>query len=282
MYKTVIKNRSFPPRRESDLLWFLSNYAKMEDWEADVLQIIREESFYFYPQYLTKIMNEGFASFMHAELMYLAPEDQISHAEYLEFVKIHERVVQPGNSKLNINPYFLGFTILNNIKAKWDKLHEKDETEMTGMEKIFDVVRTEDDISFLRGYLTQEICDDLHLFAYTKRYDKKREEYIQVESKKAIDVVEHMISELYNYRSPVISIVHASHMGLELEHDSIEIGGLDPKHTRQVMKYLFNTWNGTIDLKTANKKGEVFHYTYDEAGFSHHDDDEDLLPASND
>lgn len=276
-YKTVIKNRSFPPQPERDLLWFISNYATLEPWEKDVLEIIREESFYFYPQYLTKIMNEGFASYMHAELMYLLPQEMLSHAEYLEFVKIHERVVQPGRSKLNINPYFLGFTIFNDIKEKWDKLHEAGKSDITGFQKMLEVVREEDDISFLRNYLTQEICDKLGLFAYTKKWDKRREEYIQVESKHVDHIVEHMISGLYNYRAPVISITHATQMGLELEHESANVGSLDPKHTRQVMKYLFNIWNGTVDLKTSNKNGEVFHYTYDEAGFSHHDEDDDTI-----
>ncbi len=45
-----------PPHPEHDLLWFLSTYAPLEPWQQDVLQIIREESYYFYPQFLTKIL----------------------------------------------------------------------------------------------------------------------------------------------------------------------------------------------------------------------------------
>src|SRR5690606_23267304 len=149
--------------------------------------IIREESFYFFPQYLTKIMNEGFASWGHAELLYRMPREFLSHSEYLEFVKIHERVVQPGSSKLNINPYFLGFTILNDIQKRWDEYYENGSSEITGFEKILEVIKNEDDISFLRNYLTQEICDDLGLFAYVKKYDRNREEFIQIESKRADD-----------------------------------------------------------------------------------------------
>jgi len=50
-----------PPYPEKDLLWFLINYAPLEDWERDILGIIREESFYFYPIAMTKIINEGWA-----------------------------------------------------------------------------------------------------------------------------------------------------------------------------------------------------------------------------
>lgn len=269
--RIVIQNRAFPPQPEQDIIWFLCNYGDLEPWEKDILEIIREESYYFYPQYLTKIMNEGFASYMHAHLMYELPEKELSHSEYLEFVKIHERVVQPGRSKLNINPYFLGFTILNDIEKRWDKMYEDGESKINGFQKILEVIQEEDDISFLRNYLTKEICEDLELFAYVQKWDKKREEYYQIESTKVDDIVEHLISGLYNYRAPVIAITHASPMGMELEHLSTEVGGLDPKHTKKVMQYLFNIWGGVIDLKTANRKGEVFHYTYDEAGFSHHE-----------
>lgn len=39
-----------PPHPERDLLWFLATYAPLDAWQQDVLQIIRAESYYFYPQ----------------------------------------------------------------------------------------------------------------------------------------------------------------------------------------------------------------------------------------
>jgi stage V sporulation protein R len=33
----------------------------LEPWERDVLEIIRAESYYFYPQFETKILNGGWA-----------------------------------------------------------------------------------------------------------------------------------------------------------------------------------------------------------------------------
>jgi stage V sporulation protein R len=78
-------NDKIPPRPEKDLLWFFINYAPLEEWEKDVLDMAREESFYFYPQIVTKIIHEGAASYWHAEIMYnyknLTPE------EYLDFLR---------------------------------------------------------------------------------------------------------------------------------------------------------------------------------------------------
>jgi stage V sporulation protein R len=187
----------------------------------------------------------------------------------LEFLKVHEKVVQPGGNKLNINPYFLGFTILSDIRKRWDEKHKNGESEITGFQKVLEVTRDEDDISFLRNYLTQDICNDLKMFAYVKKYDRLSDEYVEVESIKADDIVENMIKEMYNYRSPSIAIVHASEMGLELELMSPEFGTLDHKHAEKVMGYLYECWGGVVDLKTIDENKEVIHLTYDEAGFSH-------------
>lgn len=71
--KSIIKetiNEDFPPHPEQDLLWFLINYAPLEEWEKDILGIIREEAFYFYPQKHSKIVNEGWACLCEGSLVF--------------------------------------------------------------------------------------------------------------------------------------------------------------------------------------------------------------------
>ena len=55
------KKRRFPERPERDVLAFLLENAPLEPWEQEILSIIREEAYYFAPQGMTKIMNEGWA-----------------------------------------------------------------------------------------------------------------------------------------------------------------------------------------------------------------------------
>ena len=261
-------NDSFPPSSEYDLLWFIINYASLKDWEKDILEIIRKESFYFYPQYYTKIINEGFASYMHAELMHMF--DDVSHSDHLNFCKIHEKVVQPGGNKLNINPYFLGFSILTDIKKTWDKMHSSGESEINGFQKILEVVKEEDDISFLKNYLTQELVDDIGMFTYVKEYSKSQGQYIEIKSDRAEDVAEGIASTIYNYRAPLISIEEVLDDGMCLKHHESHIGTLDPTHLEKVMGYLMDLWGGgVIDIETVDQNGETIHYTYDELGFSH-------------
>tara|TARA_B100000131_G_scaffold320534_1_gene368899 strand:+ start:1408 stop:2835 length:1428 start_codon:yes stop_codon:yes gene_type:complete len=270
--KEVVENKGFPPHKEWDLLWFFINYAPLESWQRDIFEIIREESFYFYPQFYTKIMNEGFASYIHAELMHRF--DDIEPEDHLEFCKIHERVVQPGTNKLNINPYFLGFTIFNDIKKRWDKKYEDGESEIDGLQKIYKVVETEDDISFVKTYLTQELVDDLKMFAYKRAFDKSRNEFIQIESTDKDDVAEHVVSKLYNYMSPEVYIEKASSDGIELVHNSPDNETLDEKHLEKVMEYIYEIWGGIVNVSTKDVNGEEVNYTYDELGFSHISDDD--------
>ena len=55
--------KRFPPAPERDVLGFILEHAPLENWERDIVSIIREESYYFLPQRQTKVMNEGWASY---------------------------------------------------------------------------------------------------------------------------------------------------------------------------------------------------------------------------
>ncbi|MFZ5816889.1 MAG: SpoVR family protein, partial [Bacillota bacterium] len=144
--------RKLPPEPEKDLLRFLLEHADhLEDWQRDIIAIVREESLYFVPQMQTKIMNEGWASFWHMRIM---RELDLTDDEFLEFGKLHAGVCTPGHSR--INPYFVGLKIFEDIEKRF------------GREKIFEVREMENDVSFLRSYLTEELVRDLDLFIYEK------------------------------------------------------------------------------------------------------------------
>ncbi len=56
--------KRFPPKPEKDLLLFIEENAPyMEEWQRDILTMLRDEMLYFWPQLETKIMNEGWASY---------------------------------------------------------------------------------------------------------------------------------------------------------------------------------------------------------------------------
>lgn len=62
--------RKFPENPQKDILLFLLNYAPLDRWQHTILEIIRDEAYYFAPQGMTKIANEGWACLTGSSLLY--------------------------------------------------------------------------------------------------------------------------------------------------------------------------------------------------------------------
>lgn len=264
--KNIVKKEELKEQGERDLLWFLINKAPLEDWERDVLDIIREEAYYFYPQKLTKIANEGFASYWHAELMY--QYKGLTSTEYLDFLRDHEKVVQPGRNPFQINPYYLGFKIFKDVEERWDEQCGKG----AGKAKIFEIAKNEDDISFLRNYLTADLVDELKLFTYgyVKDYDEDYEDikYIEIKERVRDEVVETLVKPLYNGGVPKIIVEDVKSDGtLVMRHDSEEVGTLNRKYASKTLEYIWDLWAAPIELHTLSDDNEEMVLYFDEAGF---------------
>jgi stage V sporulation protein R len=59
----------YPERPEKDVLLFLIEHAPLKPWQRDILSIVRDEAYYFAPQGMTKIMNEGWACVVGSTLI---------------------------------------------------------------------------------------------------------------------------------------------------------------------------------------------------------------------
>ena len=84
---------------EENLLYFLEkNAPKLEDWQRELLRIVRLLSQYFYPQRQTKMMNEGCATFVHYEILNrLYERGLLTDGTMLEFLHSHSSVMfQPA------------------------------------------------------------------------------------------------------------------------------------------------------------------------------------------
>ena len=127
------QDRKFPQEPDRDLIGFLRDHSPdLEKWQRDVLNMVREEMIYFIPQMRTKIINEGWASFWHERIMTDLP---LTPEEHLEFRKLHASVLSPG-SKMSINPYYVGYTILRDIEKRWNGEMDPDHDEgQTGVRR---------------------------------------------------------------------------------------------------------------------------------------------------
>jgi stage V sporulation protein R len=231
-----------PPHPERDLLWFIATYApEMESWERDIFLAVREESFYFYPVFATQIMNEGWASYWHARL--LREADFIPQAVYLDAIKCHSDVVRPVAAgeqvALNVNPYHLGFTL-------WEEIVKN-----SGLDAARRIMREDDDFSFLRNHLTQQMATDMGLF----RYQGQRNGQFKVVAADIEALQESMLHDKYNFGAPRIAVSEVRNDGtLVLHHDNgLDGRGLDPERARKVLEYVKRVWRRPVLLKTVNE-----------------------------
>ena len=96
-----------------DLLPFLMEHADLEEWERDVLWIVAAEAEYFLPQRLTKIINEGWASFWHSKLL---TGGLLDASELVEFADCHSSATQAAPGQLN--PYKLGIELFRHAERQ--------------------------------------------------------------------------------------------------------------------------------------------------------------------
>ena len=89
-----------------DILGFLGENAPLEAWQRSIMDIVRREAYYFSPQRMTKIMNEGWACFWHSKLL---TGGLLEPSEILDFADAHSGATacQPGQ----LNPYKLGIEL---------------------------------------------------------------------------------------------------------------------------------------------------------------------------
>jgi stage V sporulation protein R len=235
-----------PPQPETDLLWFLAQYAPdMEDWERDILLAVREEAFYFHPIFACQIMNEGWASYWHARLLreaHFLPPDL-----YLSAIKSHSDVVRPfaGGQQLalSLNPYHLGFSM-------WEHIIERH-----GMDKAREICREEDDCGFIRNYLDRELADRLDLFVYETRRDGDT----RIVSRDLHAIREAILAPKFNFGAPCVSIAKVGADGsLDLRHDYLRDGrGLDLPQAERVVEYVARIWRRPVSLHTVDFRGVV-------------------------
>lgn len=251
---------------QRDILKFLIEFAPLEDWEADILACLREEAYYFLPQRITKIMNEGWASYWHSTIMnYKALEP----SEFIDFATKHAGVM--AMSKQNINPYKIGIELFRDIEYRWNtgrfgkdynecpSMHDKENWDTKtnlGRKKIFELRKTHNDISFINEYLTPEFCNRQQLFTY--KYNP-RSSRMEIDTRDFLAIKQKLLTQLTNFGSPVIEIEDANYKNrkeLLLKHVHYGVD-LDMQFAGETMRNLYAMWKRPINLVTKYEDKEV-------------------------
>lgn len=261
------KVKKFPREPEKDLLQFIEQHSRhLEDWQCDILTMMREEMLYFWPQLETKIMNEGWATFWHQRII---REMNLTSDELIEYASLNANVIQP--SKTQINPYYLGVKIFEDIEKRYNNPTEQMKRlgvkEHSGREKIFEVREIESDVSFIRNYVTTSFIqrEDLYLF------EKQGQDY-RITTQESEQVIDQLISMRVNGGFPFIYVEDGDYLRngeLYLKH-YYEGTELDLHYLQNVLPYIHQLWGRTVHLEThVDHKRCLYSYNGHNVSYQH-------------
>jgi stage V sporulation protein R len=268
-----------PLEPERDVLGYIASHSPkpLEDWEQDVLSVIRGQGLYFYPQLRTKIINEGWAAFWHERVMrrlfeerFLSPEEHGYYAQY------HSAVLAPNPFQLN--PYHVGKRIFEDIKQRWDTgrfgkawKECEDASERAswdtglnrGTEKIFSVRAAYSDRMLLEHFLTDDLVHDLELYIYRERQRRDGGKDLVIAESRP-EVIRGQLKELHaDGGQPRILVQDGNYKNqgeLYLKH-VFEEAPLDAEYLQKTLEHVYYLWGREVHLETTDvvrhRRGEV-------------------------
>jgi len=225
----------YPHEPEYNLLSFIANNSRgLEEWERNLILIVEENSRYFIPQALTKVMNEGWACTIHQKII---KELNLPDSLYLPFIKLHNQVIRPQLGV--VNPYHLGFELFKKL------IDEK------GFDEAMMIRETHNDITFLRSYLDQEFLMDHNLFSYSFKKKFKTSTIDDISDDAGWETVrDDLITNIGLNRVPIIFVeeMEKNHkLKLVHEHDGRD---LDIPYASKVYDYIKELWGDEVTLLT--------------------------------
>jgi len=251
--------RKIPKNPERDVLLFLLEHAPLGGWQADVLSIIRDEAYYFAPQAQTKIMNEGWASYWHSTIMI---RDGLTSADIINYADHHSGTM--ASSPTQLNPYKVGIELFRDIEDRWNRgafgrdyeeCDDQDERRRwdkklgLGREKIFEVRRIHNDLTFIDEFLTLDFVREHKLFRFG--YNAGSEAY-EIESREFPKVKQQLLQNLTNRGRPIITVVDGNYKNrgeLYLRHDFCGVE-LQMDYAIDALKNLERLWSRPVHLET--------------------------------
>ena len=231
---------------------------------------MREEAYYFAPQGMTKVLNEGWASYWHSTIM---TRRALRDSEVVDFADQHAgtMAMHPGR----FNPYKIGIELFREIEDRWNKgkfgrdyeecddlraRQEWDRKLGLGRQKIFEVRKVYNDVTFVDAFLDEEFCERLKLYTYG--FDPRSGQYV-VTDRDWRKVKQRLLFALTNLGQPIVEVTDANHGNrgeLYLQH-RYEGVPLDVDKAKDTLVNLHRVWRRPVHLETADEEqGRLLSY----------------------
>jgi stage V sporulation protein R len=257
--EALAREEQFPPEPVRDVMLFLLEHAPLKAWQQDVLAILREEAYYFAPQAQTKIMNEGWATYWHSTIMTrhgMTDSDLICYADHCAGTL--------AGSRTRLNPYKLGVELFRDIEDRWNRGAFGEEYEACddfrakrhwdkqlglGRQKIFEVRRVHNDLTFIDEFLTLDFCRQHKLFSFGYNSDSG---YYEIESREFDKVKQRLLFNLTNLGRPIIYLKDANYKNrnelfLEHRYSGVE---LQTNYAQDTLANLYKLWKRPVHIET--------------------------------
>lgn len=248
----------FPAHPTRDVLMFLMRHAPLTDWQRDVLSIIRDESYYFAPQAMTKIMNEGWATYWHSKIM---TTHMLQSSEIIDYADQHSGVVYMGPG--GFNPYKIGLEVWKDIERRWDRgqhgskweslggLGEReafDDGTRVGREKIFEVRRIYNDVTFIDEFLSDELIERMRMYIYKR---DPRTGQMVIASRDPHVIRQNLIYRLSNMGQPYVYVVDANYCNRGELYLAHQFNGLEIEAAKavEVLRAIQRLWGRPVHLQ---------------------------------
>lgn len=238
-----------------DILGFLAARAPLKDWQRRILSMVREEAYYFLPQRMTKIMNEGWASFWHARIL---TESVLEDSEVVDFADCHSGAT--AQSPGRVNPYKLGIELFRRAES-------------AGLD-LFELRRVHNDASLIELLVDESFIAEQKLFLHGANPKTGRSE---VTERDPARVKAKLLADLTWGGMPRIELVgvgrrHSRELELQHHHDGRD---LDLEAAKATLVWIERLWGGPVRLST-RESGEPRAVLADDGGARV----EDLEPAA--
>jgi stage V sporulation protein R len=251
------KPRKHPREPERDVLLFLLHNAPLESWERDVLEIIRDEAYYFAPQRQTKVINEGWAAYWHSKILKACKASEI-----IDYADHNSGVLATAPGQWN--PYKVGIELLRHIEERWDKgrfgkewsecpdyeaRRTWDKRLGMGRQKIFEVRRLYNDITFIDEFFTEDFCREQQFFTFAMN---ERSGNYEIDSREFQKVKNKILFQLTNFGEPFILVEDSNHenRGELLLWHRHEGTDLHEEHAKATLAALERVWRRPVNIRT--------------------------------
>jgi len=219
-----------PQERRKRLIYYLDERAPLEEFERVLLDAIREEAEYFDLIQRTHIINEGWATFIEAELL----------TRLLTAREWASLSVQLCNRPA---PYTIGYTLFKHVR------------DHVGFARVLEIRRYYEDVSLIDEALTEELVRRLDLFVYDPKEKQKTHDLQKVKDM--------LIAQKLYKGEPHVEVDPASQgRDLILVHMDEE-RKLESKRVGLFLRAVYTLWRNPVKLRA---NGKV--YTYDRRGLS--------------